>query len=271
MNQKATVPNYGKLWYNPKAVTNIFSLSEMEKKHRITYDSTKEKAFTVHRLNKEVKFIKSSNRLYYHKPRNDTNKNKGKTPVNHTIIPITASVKSFSHVMIAGVDDNVRFAGVARNTTVNNDINQNEMAEISKDELYQTLVEFIDISTKAEKPEENDNDNIENGLQNKVVRAKNAEIKENYKFKENTEEKDNKEDKDKELNIKYCPTNATLADLLTKPLAKANIHKIRKTIKCIIGQQEGVGEKHKNGTSSNTGTGTAVGSSSGCWSKLLLK
>jgi hypothetical protein len=108
-NQKATVPNYGKVWYNPNAVTNIFSLSEMEKKHRFTYYSTKQKALTVHLPNKEVKFIKSSNGLYYHKPKYDTNKNKDRTPVNHTIIPISASVKSFSHVMIAGVDDNINF------------------------------------------------------------------------------------------------------------------------------------------------------------------
>jgi hypothetical protein len=40
-----------------------------------------------------------------------------KTPVNHTIIPITTLVKRFSHVMIAGVDDYINFAGVARNTT----------------------------------------------------------------------------------------------------------------------------------------------------------
>jgi hypothetical protein len=148
-NQKAMVPNYGEVWYNPNAVTNIFSLSKLEKKHRITYNSTKEKAFTVHLLNKEVKFIKSSNGLYNHKPKYNTNKNQDKTPVNHTIIPITALVKSFSHVMIAGVDDNARFAGVVRNTTVNSDINQSKMAEISKDKPYQTLVEFVDISTKT--------------------------------------------------------------------------------------------------------------------------
>jgi hypothetical protein len=117
-NQKAMVPNYGKVWYNPNAATNIFSLSKMEKKHRITYDSTKEIAFTVHLLNKEVKFIKSLNSLYYHKLKYDTNNNKDKTPVNHTIIPITASVKSFYHVMIAGVDDNVSFAGLARNDKI---------------------------------------------------------------------------------------------------------------------------------------------------------
>jgi hypothetical protein len=65
-NQKAMVPNYGEVWYNPNAVTNIFSLSKMEKKHQITYDSTKEKAFTVHLPNKTVKFTKTSNGLYYH-------------------------------------------------------------------------------------------------------------------------------------------------------------------------------------------------------------
>jgi hypothetical protein len=150
-NQKATVPNYGEVWYNPNAVTNIFSLSEMEKKHRITYDSTKEKAFTVHLPNKQVRFIKSSNGLYYHKLRYNTDINKNKTSVNHTIIPITSSVKSFSHVMIAGVDDNINFAGVARNTSVNNDINVSKLAEFSKNKPSQTLVEFVDITTKAKK------------------------------------------------------------------------------------------------------------------------
>jgi hypothetical protein len=118
----------------------------------------------VHLPNKEVKFIKSSNGLYYHKPTYNTNLNKDKTTVNHTIIPITASVKSFSHIMIAGVDDNISFAGVARNTTVNNDINQSKIAEISKDKPYQTLVEFVDISTKTKNTENNDDNNIKNAL-----------------------------------------------------------------------------------------------------------
>jgi hypothetical protein len=62
--------------------------------------------------------------------------------------------------------------------------------------------------------------------------ANNAKIKE-----------DNKEDNDNESNIKYCPTNAALADLLTKPLMIANIRKICKTINSIVGQQECVGAK----------------------------
>jgi hypothetical protein len=157
-NQKATAPNDSEVWYNPNTVINIFSLSEMEKKHRITYDSAKEKAFTVHLPNKEVKFIKSLNGLYYHKPRYGTSKNKDKTPVNHTIIPITASVKIFSHVMIAGVDDNImisgvdeniNFAGMARNTTKHSNINTSKLAEISKHKPSKTLVEFMENNTQA--------------------------------------------------------------------------------------------------------------------------
>jgi hypothetical protein len=53
--------------------------------------------------------------------------------------------------MIAGVDDNINFAGVARNTSVNNDINVSKLAEFSKNKPSQTLVEFVDITTKAKK------------------------------------------------------------------------------------------------------------------------
>jgi hypothetical protein len=100
---------------------------------------------------------------------------------------------------------------------------------------------------KLKKRKKNGNNSIKNGLQNKVDIAKNAEIK-NNKFKENAEEKESKEDKDKESNIKYCPMKATLEDLLMKPSMKANISKIRKKIKCIVGQQECVGAKqtHNN-------------------------
>jgi hypothetical protein len=33
---KATFPNYGEVWFDPNAITNIFSLSEMEKKFCVT-------------------------------------------------------------------------------------------------------------------------------------------------------------------------------------------------------------------------------------------
>jgi hypothetical protein len=124
-------------------------------------------------------------------------------------------------------------------------------------------VEFVDNNIQAKKTEENNADIIKINLQLCVDTAKNAE---NNKIKENQEEKESKDKNGKELIIKYCPTNATLADLITKPLKKANIRKICKMIRSIIGQQEGVGENNSKvpvpyGT--YTATGTGIGSSSG--------
>ncbi len=68
-NQKATVPGWGEVWFNPHAITNIFSYSEMAKRHRITYDSEKEDAFTVHLPDKQVKFTKTDQGLYIFKPK----------------------------------------------------------------------------------------------------------------------------------------------------------------------------------------------------------
>jgi hypothetical protein len=51
---------------------------------------------------------------------------------------------------------------------------------------------------------------------------------------------------------------------------KANIHKIRKMMKGIIGQQECNGAKHDTSTGSGTGNGTGIGSSSGA-NKVLVQ
>jgi hypothetical protein len=36
------------VWYDDTAIANIFGLSDLKKKHRITFDSEKEDAFIVH-------------------------------------------------------------------------------------------------------------------------------------------------------------------------------------------------------------------------------
>jgi hypothetical protein len=84
-NQKATVPNYGEVWYDPNAITNIFSLSEMEKKFCVTYDSSTEPSFIVHLPNKQIKFIKSFNGLFYYKPNYNTSSGNQTSLVNHTV------------------------------------------------------------------------------------------------------------------------------------------------------------------------------------------
>jgi hypothetical protein len=79
------VPNHGEVFYDPNAITNIFNLSEMEKKYRITYDSSKEKSFIVHLPNKQIKFTKSFNGLFYYKPNYKTNCGKLTSLVNHSV------------------------------------------------------------------------------------------------------------------------------------------------------------------------------------------
>ena len=69
-NRKATVPGYGKVWYDEKAVANIFGLGNMIKKHRVTFDSKKENAFLVHKKDGIIKFKASPEGLYYCTPSN---------------------------------------------------------------------------------------------------------------------------------------------------------------------------------------------------------
>jgi hypothetical protein len=52
----ADVPGYGTVWYDKTAIANIFGLSELEKKHRVTYDSEKEDSFIVHMNKDTLKF-----------------------------------------------------------------------------------------------------------------------------------------------------------------------------------------------------------------------
>jgi hypothetical protein len=60
---------------------------------------------------------------------------------------------------------------VARNITDNNDINTSKYVEILKDKPSEKLVEFVDNTTQAKKPIENDNYIVKYYLQNKVDKA----------------------------------------------------------------------------------------------------
>ncbi len=73
-NLKADLPNWGEVWYNPKAITNIFSYAEMADKYRVTYDSKDHDSFIVHLPNRQVKFERMPlMNLYVHKPKLDSN------------------------------------------------------------------------------------------------------------------------------------------------------------------------------------------------------
>ena len=60
------VGSYGSMnvWYIPDGIANIFSMNELEKKYRITYDSW-DGYYIVHTASGEVRFYKDENGLPY--------------------------------------------------------------------------------------------------------------------------------------------------------------------------------------------------------------
>jgi hypothetical protein len=57
---------YGTVWYNPKGIAKILSLSQVEKKHRVTYDSAASKAFVLHKSDgSERQFEQANSGLFY--------------------------------------------------------------------------------------------------------------------------------------------------------------------------------------------------------------
>ena len=65
---KANLPQWGEVWFNELAITNIISYAKMADCYRITYDSGKEDAFIVHLSNdKAVWFTRLGNNLYVFK------------------------------------------------------------------------------------------------------------------------------------------------------------------------------------------------------------
>jgi hypothetical protein len=52
------------VWYDETAIANIFGLSNLKKKHRITFDSEKEDAFIVHMDKGNMKFKCNPEGLY---------------------------------------------------------------------------------------------------------------------------------------------------------------------------------------------------------------
>ena len=66
-NHKGEIPGIGLVYYNFKSLANILSLSQIDMKYRVTYDSNVTKAFLVHGTSSgDKKFIRSSGGLHYY-------------------------------------------------------------------------------------------------------------------------------------------------------------------------------------------------------------
>ena len=65
-HQKGYLKGYGDVWYHPKAITYVLCLKNMKNKYRVTYDSSKENTFIVHKPDAMICFNESPHGLYFH-------------------------------------------------------------------------------------------------------------------------------------------------------------------------------------------------------------
>ncbi|MGC8546002.1 MAG: hypothetical protein ACP5NR_08700 [Athalassotoga sp.] len=59
---------FGKVYYDPTSMANIFGLAQLADKYRVTFDSEVENAFVVHVNDRVVKFARTPEGLYAYKP-----------------------------------------------------------------------------------------------------------------------------------------------------------------------------------------------------------
>jgi hypothetical protein len=63
------------VWYDKTAIAKIFGLSDLKKRHRVTFDSEKEDSFILHMDNGTQKFQCNPKGLYTYKGSNKYLKN----------------------------------------------------------------------------------------------------------------------------------------------------------------------------------------------------
>ena len=49
VTEQAMVPGFGRVWFDERAIANIFSMQDLKQQHHIYYDSDVEDAFFVHK------------------------------------------------------------------------------------------------------------------------------------------------------------------------------------------------------------------------------
>ena len=69
-NRQQNLQNYGEVWFDERAITNILCLNNMKKKYRVTYTSAEKGTFTVHKPGALLHFVMHQDGLHYHDKKN---------------------------------------------------------------------------------------------------------------------------------------------------------------------------------------------------------
>ena len=66
MNLVGDLSRYGTVWYHPDGIANILSLAEVRKQFHVTYHSSQQNEFAVHKPDRTTKqFVQSDRGLFY--------------------------------------------------------------------------------------------------------------------------------------------------------------------------------------------------------------
>ena len=106
VTQTCEIPHLGKHWFNKDAITNIISLADISKNHRVTMDTAKEKSMIVHLDDKQVKFYQIPGGLYARKPKinEDENRNTPNT-CGQNYLTVTENKKYVSNRQLKKAQD----------------------------------------------------------------------------------------------------------------------------------------------------------------------
>jgi hypothetical protein len=89
------LPGYGEVWYYERGIANILSLSRVEEKYRITYDSAEEKQFIVHKENgAKRRFKQAKSCLFYLDVTDASNNTDGTEGVGTVLVNTVAANKT---------------------------------------------------------------------------------------------------------------------------------------------------------------------------------
>ena len=64
VDQEAEVPEYGRVFFNDKAIMNLFSLKDLIQRGRVEFDSEIENSFRITVGEKSMKFVADDKGLY---------------------------------------------------------------------------------------------------------------------------------------------------------------------------------------------------------------
>ena len=69
-NRQGHLQNYGDVWFDERAITNILCLKNMKQKYCVTYDSSENGTFRVHKPDALLHFVMHQDGLHYHETKN---------------------------------------------------------------------------------------------------------------------------------------------------------------------------------------------------------